>query len=451
MNLTTALTILQQSEYLMPQWRRWYADHLHDDPAMNLEPKTWTPKLRLIKYICQLLFFLPMPLRLAVATNLTWPAEFVIRQRTYGRARAKLAKLRQNGLVVASLAGSYGKTSTKTIMGHLLAGEKNILITPKSINTILGIAQVILKDLQPTHQLFIVEMGEFQRGDLAKLCDFVNPEFGVLTPIGHQHEEILGSWENLLAEMRDYVQHFAPSKLIVAHENVPYAAEIGLAQDTPIYGSNTQCHYQTMNTHVSRAGTEYQVVLPDQGSVPNTAKSVPMNVFIPLYGAHQALNTLPSFWLGSQLGVPLAALAARGASLPFIPHRHEPHFAESNVLILDNSYNTNPQSILASLTLMDDLQPTRKIMITLGFVEQGAAAAVRHHELGQLLARRVDYVGLIHSPYTQDILSGFTAAGGSLNHIKVGKTQEEALAAVQSFIIAGSVVVFDGGFQEMYG
>jgi len=438
MNKTTSLTILQQSEYDLTRWQAWLKAHQNEE--LTLEPADWTLKLKLIHFLSHCFFFLPVTTAIKVAFYLTQPAEFLIRQRAYARAQKKLKTYRQNGLQVVAIAGSYAKTSTKQILEHTLSGSQKILVTPKSINTMLGVAQVIEQELKPDHTLFVVEFGEYHPGDIYRLANFVQPDYGILTPIGHQHLEILGGFEQVVNELRSFVTFFAShlTRVLVHEGNRPYFSKLELTY----YGEKKESQWQITDPSVSRAGTEFSLVQPQV--------SESKKLFSPLFGEHQAVNTLPSFWLAEKMSLPAAEVQKRVVTLPYIHRRHEPTFAQNDVLILDNSYNTNADSVQASLKLLNQLKPTRRLIVTLGFTETGVDEQKIHYAFGRTLVNQSEFVGMIKAPWTQSIIDGFLSAGGKRDQIVIGKTQEEAFAQLQGFIIPGTVILFEGGYQEIY-
>ena len=107
--------------------------------------------------------------------------------RTYLRRAEK--RLREVKPSVIGITGSYGKTSTKYLLEHLLANHRRVLKTPLSYNTLMGICRVINENLNADCEVFIAEMGAYRRGDIKELCDFVHPTVGILTAIGPQHLE----------------------------------------------------------------------------------------------------------------------------------------------------------------------------------------------------------------------------------------------------------------------
>src|SRR5688572_6043186 len=99
---TTLLAILQQSEYDFAYFDRWYA--AHPQVEAQIEPKTWTPKLKFIKFFSQVWGFLPARTGLKLATSMTMPGEWLIRQHTYARARTKLQAAKSRGLKIIAFS-----------------------------------------------------------------------------------------------------------------------------------------------------------------------------------------------------------------------------------------------------------------------------------------------------------------------------------------------------------
>jgi UDP-N-acetylmuramoyl-tripeptide--D-alanyl-D-alanine ligase len=438
MTKTTLLAILQQSEYSSKQLQDWVIAHGNDH--LEIEPPKWTFKLKLINLLSSVFFFLPNLTAILMTLTLITPFETLLRWGIYLVASLKLAWLKSQGLNVVAIAGSYAKTSTKHILFHTFSESISTLMTPHSYNTLLGIAQVILKDLEPQHKLFIVEFGEYHPEDIPHLTRFIQPKWGILTPIGRQHLSIIGGFDEVINTFKTFVSHFTdhPDNLLSAESNRQYFPQ----KKTGFYGDEATSEYQVSKAIITRAGTEFDFVKKNSDQ--------PHPVFTPLFGEHQAINALTAFWLATKLQLPTTEVIKRLRTMPYIHRRHEPTFAENDVLILDNSYNTNAESIKDSLKLLNQLEPTHRIIITLGFTELGDQANQVHQELGALLAKKVDYVGLIKAPWSQSIIDGFIQAGGQESHIIVGTTQETALAQVQSHITPGSVVLFEGGYQEVY-
>ena len=127
-----------------------------------------------------------VPLTLIAANLLLAPAEARVQRRYWNEARARLDQLKPT---VVAITGSYGKTSVKHIIGHVLETAAPTLITPGSVNTAMGIARVIRERLQPQHRYFVVEMGAYGIGSIRRLCALTPPHLGIITAIGKAHYE----------------------------------------------------------------------------------------------------------------------------------------------------------------------------------------------------------------------------------------------------------------------
>ena len=143
-----------------------------------------------------LLSFGLAPLSLPFANTLMFPVEATLRRGFLEKARRRL---RQSDTKIIGITGSYGKTSTKVYLAHILSGRFKVLATPKSYNTLMGICIVVNNDLDPDfgYEYFITEMGAYVRGEIKEICELVQPEIGVLIAIGPQHLERFGSIENI--------------------------------------------------------------------------------------------------------------------------------------------------------------------------------------------------------------------------------------------------------------
>ena len=130
---------------------------------------------------------------LVICSNLILPLEFTINNTYLRDAKKRIRNLKPK---IIGITGSYGKTSTKYILNQILSKEYNVLMTPNSYNTPMGICKVIRGELTSAHEFFIVEMGAYKRGDIKELCQLAPPEIGILTAVGPQHLERFKSLEN---------------------------------------------------------------------------------------------------------------------------------------------------------------------------------------------------------------------------------------------------------------
>ena len=473
--LGTALAILQQGEYDFATFAKWWKKHgskqdTKNEQQFTITPDKWSTKLKLISAICTFLPFLSIPTKIKTALFILQPLEKIARGSREYQARTKLRTAQKNGLIVIAIAGSYGKTSSKHWITHLLSNQVKVLCTDKSINTPLGIADTILMKLKPEHQVFIVEFGEYYAGDIKQLANFVQPNLGVLTPIGHQHLERMHTIETIAQTIGELITFFeqkggntadvvvsAIENALYYQEKVSYVGNPESNKKNPLIPqTNNSASASTKNTSPKSTWHFDNVTVSPAGTQMSLKKNSQefSKVFTPLYGESQCGNALFGFWLGEKLQrvglqISLETMAKTMATMSYIPQRHEPHFAANNVLILDNSYNTNPDSFPQSLALLHDLKPTRSIVITLGFVELGDATTEIHQKLGALLAKNTDYLGIIDSDQAQIIRDHFIKAGGKESQVIIAPTPEACMLALQKHVLPGSIILFEGGYREV--
>ena len=143
-----------------------------------------------------LLFVIIFPfLVLLIANGIASPFEALINKWYVNDAKRKISK--HTDLIKIGITGSYGKTSVKHFLHKILSEKYNVLMTPGSFNTTMGVVRTIREYLQPNHELFIVEMGAKRIGDIKEICNIVDPRYGILTSVGPQHLESFGSLENI--------------------------------------------------------------------------------------------------------------------------------------------------------------------------------------------------------------------------------------------------------------
>lgn len=135
-----------------------------------------------------------LPIFAFFANLILWPFEKIIQNYYLADAKKILKKYQP---IVIGITGSYGKTTTKYILGQILDAHAPCLWTPGSVNTLMGITKIIRQDLKPEHKYFIVEMGAYKAGSIKKLCQFVKPRHGIITSIGLAHYERFKSIENI--------------------------------------------------------------------------------------------------------------------------------------------------------------------------------------------------------------------------------------------------------------
>ncbi|MFQ5522631.1 MAG: Mur ligase family protein, partial [Acidimicrobiia bacterium] len=136
-----------------------------------------------------------LPLVVDLALVLVEPLEGRLGQKWVDRAARKL---KVADVEVVAITGSYGKTTTKAYVAHLLSGVRRTLASPASFNNRMGLARAINENLTPDTEVFVAEMGTYGPGEIAALCRWIPPRVSALVAVGPVHLERFGTEERIV-------------------------------------------------------------------------------------------------------------------------------------------------------------------------------------------------------------------------------------------------------------
>ncbi len=335
-----------------------------------------------------------IPFTLVLGNLLLKPYEAYIQRSFYKDAVSKLTDLNPK---IIGITGSYGKTSVKHILSHVLGQAVPTLATPGSINTVMGITRIIRERLEPLHRFFLVEMGAYGIGSIKRLCDFCPPAHGILTAVGCAHYERFKSVEAVAQAKFELFTAVKAKKgfFIVNLDQVDQAFVDKHAGDydglvTVSTKGDVQADFFVSDFKEDHTGLTLKVVYQGDEVVLST----------PLFGHHHVSNIVQVFALGVKLGVPVATLQAGFRTVPQITHRLEVKKDTQGPIIIDDAYNANPEgfsSALDVLSLLKQERSGRRILVTPGMVELGALHDEKHYELGLKAADSSDQVLIVKS------------------------------------------------------
>ncbi|HEV2185935.1 MAG TPA: UDP-N-acetylmuramoyl-tripeptide--D-alanyl-D-alanine ligase [Stellaceae bacterium] len=346
-----------------------------------------------------------VPLALVAANLLLAPFEARTQRRYWDEAQARLRQI--NPMVIA-VTGSYGKTSVKHILGHILEIAAPTLITPGSVNTAMGIARVIRERLQPHHRYLVVEMGAYGPGSIRRLCDLTPPKMGIVTAIGLAHYERFKSLETV-----------AEAKLELAEAVAEQGGTVIAAADTLAFAASrrfAEAHPDMMITVGGEPGATMPMIdlRQDSAGIAVTVKwrGISYQLHAPLYGLHQGRNIGLAFAAACTLGVAPEDAVASLKTTPQIAHRLEVKRQGSGAVLIDDAYNSNPVGFASALELLDVLRRPggRRILVTPGMVELGAAHDEEHRRIGGLAATHVDVLVAVVPHRVAPLAEAFAAA-----------------------------------------
>ena len=378
---------------------------------------------------------------LPVVTNfLMKPAEKAVSRHYVNDAKRLLREAK--GLKIIGVTGSYGKTSVKFYLKTLLSAKYDVLVTPESFNTPMGVVRTIREQLKPSHEIFICEMGARHVGDIREICDIVHPMHGMITSIGPQHLETFFHMDNIRNTKFELADALPKDGMLFLNGDNSYIRETlternGIEQDGKLWtpegrklflyhaGESTDGYY-AKNVKVSSMGTEFTVVTPNGDEETFSMR---------LIGEHNVINVMGAIAVAHRLGVSLGELKVPVRRLEPVAHRMQ-LLERGSVTIIDDAYNSNPvgsKAAVETLKMFDGV----KILVTPGMVELGENEEAYNRAFGTYAADCCDYICLVGRKRTEPIAEGVLQAGFAQNRLKAFDRLEEAMQYAYSIADEG--------------
>ena len=385
-------------------------------------------------------------LLLVTADQLLRPVERGVRTGYVHRARARIAAVDPR---VVAVAGSYGKTSTKHILAHLLGDQVETLPTRKSFNTLMGVTRVINEDLEPRHRLFVVEMDAYAPGEIAAMCELVHPELAVVTAVGPQHLERFGSMERIEGALYETVAALPATGSAFIHAGEAGGAALSrrAARDGRSvirygFAGGPALDVSAGELTSGADGSSFRWSWPEQGLV--------REVVIPLLGRHQVLNVTVALAVVHRLGFSLDAAVAAAASLRPVEHRLELMRPAGAVRVIDDSYNANPVGVHDALDVLASMPGGARLLVTPGLVELGIAEEAENRRYGEHAARVCDQVIVVRARPAAALCAGLRAGGLAPERLHVAADLQEASALIARLARPGDTVLFANDLPDTY-
>ena len=362
------------------------------------------------------------PLLVPLSNLINKPIETAINNWYINDAKKKLAAMPE--LHKIGITGSYGKTSMKFYLSELLSSQYETLKTPESFNTPMGVTITVRRDLKPTHEYFICEMGARRVHEIKELCGIADPHDGIITSVGPQHLETFGSVENVVNtkfELADCVKANG-GRIYLNYDNELIRAKVSEYPNAVTYGTAEGSMWRGSDVTVSDRGTEFTVTAPDGKSCRFCTK---------LLGEHSVQNLLGAIAFACGTGIPMEKLVLPVKRIAAVPHRLQLLDKGGGVTYIDDAYNSNPSGCRAALAVLGLFDACR-ILVTPGMVELGAKQAELNFEFGQEAAAVCDQIILVGRAQTQPIYDGIREAGYDMDKVYVADGLNDALAKAGS-------------------
>ena len=368
------------------------------------------------------------------------PIEKFINAGFFRSAQQKLNE--RDDLIKIGITGSYGKTSTKFALRDILSVKYNVLATPSSFNTPMGVSSIVNNELKRSHQVFIAEMGARHVGDIKEMVELVHPKYALLTSIGPQHMDTFGSINNIVNTKNeimeglpeDGVGFFASDgefcdRLYMKFEGEKY--RIG-------YDANRKPHMLISDVQVDTEGSRFLLTCSDGAYT---------RVHTRLLGRHNIQNIALAASVARRLGLTMEEIARGIRRIEPVEHRLQ--LIPGQITVIDDAFNSNPSGSAEALNVISGFRG-RRIIVTPGMVEQGANEDNINYAFGAQMPGKVDYAILVGPKHTAPIRTGMIEAGFDEEHIFTVSDLTEATTELRKLGRPGDVVLFENDLPDNY-
>ncbi|MFZ4619839.1 MAG: UDP-N-acetylmuramoyl-tripeptide--D-alanyl-D-alanine ligase [Bacteroidota bacterium] len=311
----------------------------------------------------------------------TFPCVFVVVNDSTV-AFGELARIyrRKFDIPVIAIAGSNGKTTTKELVSAVLRKKYNVLSTEGNLNNHIGVPQTLFR-LTKEHEAAVVEIGTNHFGELNYLCEMAEPTHGVITNIGKEHLEFFKDEEGVAKEERALFHYLNDHKgFAFVNEDDPFlAGDAESLKRSVSYGIASKGDVRAKRIRVNETGrSSFDVVW--------SKKDVSFPVSLNAPGMHNVTNALAASAVGLKLGVKPKKIAAALEQFTSASKRMEVIQYEG-FTVLNDTYNSNPDSVMVALKTLQSISNTGKKYVVLGDMrELGDSSKREHTNIGAVAA-----------------------------------------------------------------
>lgn len=365
-----------------------------------------------------------------LALGVLWYLERNMSMTFVREAQRRLKKVKPT---VVAITGSYGKTSTKGYVAHLVSGTHSTMASPASFNNLMGLSRTINEHLVAGTSVFVAEMGMNAEGRIRELTNWFPPDIAAITVIGEAHMERLGSKEAIFRAKSEITEKAPIVVLPIDQQELR-----GLADKCERQGKRV--------VRVSAEGKKADVVVdPDLGTLTYGPGEKPSPMEIPPFG--HAVNVAVALGIAWLLEVPQDHVLARLAHLPVAAHRAEMAALDQGVAIIDDTYNSNPlgaQHAVDSAAALAKERQAPLIVVTPGMVELGPVQVERNRQLAESVLAAGGQLVIVGRTNRTAMLKG---SGGTA---EIFDTRSDAVA--HALRVAGDrgVILYENDLPDHY-
>jgi UDP-N-acetylmuramoyl-tripeptide--D-alanyl-D-alanine ligase len=387
---------------------------------------------------------LAVPLLVDLACAVTTPIEGRLARRFVEEATTRLARV---GPTVVGVTGSYGKTSTKNHIAHLVRGSRSVVATPASFNNRAGLARAVNEQLADGTEVFVAEMGTYGPGEIADLCRWCPPAVAVITAIGPVHLERFGS-EDRIVEAKAEITVSA-TDVVLQIDDLRLAALADRLEAAGKHVVRCSSSDRSADVWVGEAEGESGVSVIIAGKPMAAGLTLPTGV--------QPSNLACALAVAVAVGVEAETAVARLSDLPSVDHRLQAVTSAGGFDVLDDTYNANPAGARAALAALGALgarpRGGRQVVVTPGMVELGGRQAAENRRFGLEITEMGADLVIVGRTNRRALMAGASSAvveGGRGPAVTPVVDRPAAVAWVRSHLGPGDAVLYENDLPDHY-
>jgi len=275
---------------------------------------------------------------------------------------------------IVGITGSNGKTSTKDILASILAMKFKVHKTPGNLNSEFGMPLTLL--MAPTDtEIAVLEMGMRGLGQIKLLSEMAKPDVAMITCIGEAHIEELGTRENISIAKYEITAGLSRDGLFVYHGDEPLL-DARISEDSPVFrmesfGDEHGNDYYPTKIEVAGNGMVFEI------------NGCDLEFRLSVLGKHNVMNAIAAIAVARHFGVEFGDIQTGLTQIEMSKMRMETSVAKNGMMIIDDSYNSSPTSVRATLDLLYSLEGyQQKIVVLADMLELGEHEITYHQTTG---------------------------------------------------------------------
>jgi UDP-N-acetylmuramoyl-tripeptide--D-alanyl-D-alanine ligase len=343
-----------------------------------------------------------------------------------------------SGARVVAITGSAGKTTTKDAIAAVLGARFRVVKNRGNLNNHLGLP-ISLVELRTAPDVAVMELGMNHAGEIRVLVDIARPDVRVWTNVGDAHIGYFGSRDAIADAKAEILEQATAGTLLVCNADDPLVMARAAA-----FAGRVVTFGESPRADVRATSVEDRGVAGIAAEVATPAGALHLSMVLP--GRGHLSNALAATAVGIELGVPLAAIAERLASLAPAEHRGAVLRTPGGATVLDDSYNSSPAALHRSLDVLAASRPSGRRIAVLGeMLELGDQSLPLHEACGRAAAAAgVERLVAVGAAAAARLASAAVAAGlpaAAVTHVASSAEAADLLAAD---VVAGDLVLVKG-------